>query len=553
MTTPAAGSRHDVVVLGGGLAGLTIALQLKRRDPGIDVLVLERNAHPVREAAFKVGESTVEVGAHYFADVLGLRPHLEREQLPKFGLRYFFNDHRPRIERCTELGVSQGLPTGSFQLDRGRLENFLGTHVRDNGVAFLDGAVVRGIDLGEGADALHRVEYSHAGADHAVEARWLVDASGRAGLLKRKLGLAQPNGHDANAAWWRLDGRIDLNEWCSDPAWLARCNPPDRWRSTNHLCGPGYWFWLIPLASGSHSLGIVCDARMHPLETMNTHDKAMAWLREHQPQAAAALDASGAGLQDFRFLRGFSHGCRQVYSAQRWALTGEAGAFLDPFYSPGSDFIALSNTYVCDMIAVDRAGGPLEAYAPIYEQLYFAFYENALALYRDQYPIFGNALVMPLKVMWDYTFYWSLLAPVFFGGRQSALSLMNRLKPVFAQGRALNLGVQALLRDWGLRDHDASAQAPPPEDGRWLDQYALDWARGMNAALRDDLDDAAFVARIRGNVERMRTLAAELLAQARALHPDIEDHGLEALCAEAGAGAPLLPPEWYRAPELAGA
>ena len=530
---------HDVVVLGGGLAGLTLALQLKRRDPAIDVLVLERNRHPVREAAFKVGESSVEVGAHYFADVLGLRPHLASEQLVKFGLRYFFNDQRPRLDRCTELGVSQGLPTGSWQLDRGRLENFLGGHVRENGVDFRDGAVVRAITVATDG-APHRVEFERAGTTHVVEARWLLDASGRAGLLKRKLGLAQANGHDANAAWWRIDGRIDLGEWSDDPAWRARCNPPDRWRSTNHLCGPGYWFWLIPLASGSHSLGIVCDAAMHPLETMNTHDKAMAWLRQHQPQAAAALEASGCALQDFRFLRGFSHGCKQVYSADRWALTGEAGVFLDPFYSPGSDFIALSNTYACDLIDIDREGGPLDAYAPLYQQLYFAFYDNALTLYCGQYPIFGNALVMPLKVMWDYTFYWSLLAPVFFARRQSSLSTMKRLKAEFAEGRALNLGIQALMRDWGLRDPGL-----PPEDGRWLDQYSLDWARGMNAALRDELDDAGFAARIRGNVERMRALAGELLTQARKHHPEIDAQGLDVLCANRGAVEPLLPPSWY--------
>ena len=35
--------------------------------------------------------------------------------------------------------------------------------------------------------------------------------------------------------------------------------------------------------------------------------------------------------------------CERVYSPQRWALTGEAGAFADPLYSPGSDFIGLGN------------------------------------------------------------------------------------------------------------------------------------------------------------------------------------------------------------------
>lgn len=102
--------RADVVITGGGLAGLSLALQLKQRDPALAITVLERRAHPVREAAFKVGESTVEIGAHYFADVLGLREHLETEQIRKFGFRFFFSDQRHDIDRCTELGVSKILP-----------------------------------------------------------------------------------------------------------------------------------------------------------------------------------------------------------------------------------------------------------------------------------------------------------------------------------------------------------------------------------------------------------------------------------------------------------
>lgn len=144
-------STHDVIILGGGLAGLTLALQLKQQDPSIDVLVLERRAHPVPEAAHKVGESTVEIGAHYFANMLGLREHLEQAHIRKFGFRFFFSDGRRDIDRCTELGVSQILPTPSWQIDRGRFENFLGGEARRLDVQFVDGAVVRGIELRDGA------------------------------------------------------------------------------------------------------------------------------------------------------------------------------------------------------------------------------------------------------------------------------------------------------------------------------------------------------------------------------------------------------------------
>lgn len=391
--------RADVVITGGGLAGLSLALQLRQRDPALEITVLERRAHPVREAAFKVGESTVEIGAHYFAEVLGLREHLETEQIRKFGFRFFFSDKREDIDRCTELGVSQILPTPSWQIDRGRFENFLGERARAQGITFVNSCSVKGVDLSDD-QADHAVRYERAGEAGTLSARWVVDASGRAGLLKRKLGLAQDNAHDANAVWWRVEGLIDPNGWSQDSSWLQRCTPPDRWRSTNHMCGPGYWFWLIPLSSGAHSLGIVCDASMHPLDTMNTHDKAMTWLRTHQPQVAATLDKADYRLQDFLFLRNFSYGCKQVFSPQRWALTGEAGLFLDPFYSPGSDFIAISNTYICELIGRDRAGRSLSPYVELYQQLYFSFYENTLTLYQDQYALFGDAQVMPVKVIW---------------------------------------------------------------------------------------------------------------------------------------------------------
>lgn len=533
--------RVDVAILGGGLAGLTLALQLRRQQPELSVAVIERRTHPVREAAHKVGESTVEIGAHYLSDVLGLREHLDSEQIRKFGFRFFFSEGSDRVDRCTELGVSQILPTPSWQIDRGRFENFLGERVRDAGVAFDDGAVVRAIDLDDGdGDGDHRVAYDHDGQARQIACRWLVDASGRAGLLKRKLDLAQPNDHDANAAWWRVDGIVDPNDWSGDAQWLQRCSPPDRWRSTNHMCGPGYWFWLIPLASGAHSLGIVCDAKMHPLETMNTHDKAMDWLRRHQPQVAASLDRGRHALQDFLFMRHFSHGCKQVFSGRRWALTGESGVFLDPFYSPGTDFIAIANTYICDLVARDAAGANFAPYASLYQQLFFSFYENTLTLYQDQYPLFGDAQVMPVKVIWDYTYYWSLLAPLFFAGRMTDVAMLGRLRPAFEAARALNLAMQPLLREWGRRNegHDGPA-------ARLLDQFRIDWFHEMNRALHDTFDDDGFAARISANVDRMRWLAAEVLQHARRRHPGIDDQGLDALLSGGIVAPTSLNAVWY--------
>ena len=540
----------DVVILGGGLAGLCLAIQLKQRDASLRVTVLERNAHPVREAAFKVGESTVEIGAHYFSQVLGLRAHLDEQQIRKFGFRFFFSEGRQQVDQCTELGVSQLLPAPSWQLDRGRFENFLGEHARELGVDFRDAAVVRRFDLGAGG-AAHVVRFEHAGDTATLTAHWLVDAAGRANLLKRKLDLAETNDHDANAAWWRVDGHVDPQDWSDDPDWLQRCTPPLRWQSTNHMCGPGYWFWLIPLASGSHSLGIVCDAAMHPLDTINTHAKAMDWLREHQPRMATALEDPRHGVQDFRFLRHFSHGCKQVFSDQRWAITGEAGVFLDPFYSPGSDFIAISNGYVCDLIECERSGEPIAQRADLYQQLDFSFYRSTLTLYQDQYPLFGDAQVMPLKVIWDYTFYWGVLAPLYISGRAAHLPVLGRLRYAFTQADGLNVSVQAMLREWGQCNADLDDDVAGPLDSRDLDQFKLGWFRRINRSITAEVDDDAFVAQLKGNLALMARLAAELSANARAVHPLLDDHGLSTLLpvSRDDAGEPLLPPHWYGATE----
>ncbi len=123
---------------------------------------------------------------------------------------------------------------------------------------------------------------------------------------------------------------------------------------------------------------------------MNTFEAAMQWLSIHQPRLHLELEGKRDKLQDFAFFKQFSYGCKKVFSgSDRWALTGEAGVFLDPFYSPGSDFIAFANTFITEMVTQDRLKRPVDVYASIFERTYLALYEGMLPLYSGQYGLFG--------------------------------------------------------------------------------------------------------------------------------------------------------------------
>ncbi len=521
-----ADTRVDVVILGGGLAGLTLALQLRDTLPDLDVLILERKTLPWPEAAHKVGESTVEIGAHYFADVLGLRQHLQEQHLPKFGFRFFCSEGRRDLDQVTEIGASHHLSVPSYQIDRGIFENFLAAEVQRRGARFVDSAAVRSVELADDESA-HGVTYVTADERRHVRARWVVDASGRAGLIKRKLDLAEGNDHEAHAVWFRISDRITIDDWVDDEDWQARCNPRSRWLSTNHLVGEGYWVWLIPLSSGSHSVGIVADSARHPLATMDSFPRAMEWLREHQPRLFDDLDGKRDRLQDFAYRKRFSYGCKQVFSAHRWALTGEAGLFLDPFYSPGSDFIAIGNTYITELVERDWRGEPLRRHAQTFDQLYRSFYRSTLALYTHQYPIFGDPEVLPVKVIWDYTYYWGIMAQLFFHRRLADLDALAELRGELAHCQRLNEATQTYLRQW-------STQSTRDNPAVMHDQASLPWFAELNRSLNDELDDDAFARRIRASHQQLCELAREILATSTERYPHLDPHALRAALAEWG-------------------
>jgi flavin-dependent dehydrogenase len=480
--------------------------------PDLRVLVAEKRRHPVPEAAFKVGESSVEIGAHYFQKRLGLEAHLREAHLEKLGLRYFFphGDNRSLTSRV-ELGPPQFPPVPSFQLDRGRLENFLLKTNAEMGVEVMDDCRVQAIALD--ATAGHRVTLSSAAGTRAITARWVVDASGRAGLLKRQLGLRRPSSHAANAAWWRFRSRIKIDDWSDDRAWKARVPTGLRWHSTVHLMGVGYWFWLIQLGSGSHSFGIVADGALHPFSRINRFERALDWLREFEPQAAEIMEAHADELEDFLALQHFAHGCARVFSADRWALTGEAGAFTDPFYSPGSDFIAMSNDYIADLILRETRGDDIRARAETFNAAYLRFFDAFIRLYDGQYPIMGNAQVMTAKVAWDNACYWAINALLFFQRRLRQPEFMASIDPLMRRFFLLHARMQQFLRAWYEADQGSAYGYETPN------VVDVEYLRTLQSSLGDPLiDDAALRARLEANFALLEAFARSWQAIALERH-----------------------------------
>jgi flavin-dependent dehydrogenase len=502
MTAP---EQYDVIILGGGLAGLTLAMQLKQARPQTTIQVAEKHEHPVPEAAHKVGESTVEAGTYYLAEVLGLEKHLKTEQLPKLGLRYFFPEKDNRdVARRVEVGPQFFPPIPSYQLDRGRLENMLGRRIVELGCDFLDACKVDRVELRPDG---HRVTFTRNGETQQSTGRWIVDATGRSSILKRQLELAEKSEIDHNAAWFRIGEEVAIDDWSDDRQWKARVSRRRRRFSTNHLMGPGYWVWLIPLASGSHSIGIVTDPVLHPFDQINTFERARAWLQRYEPQCAEQIEARRDKLQDFRVLKRYSFSCKQVYSAERWCLTGEAGVFLDPFYSVGTDMIGCSNSLVSDLIAHDLDGDPIEERAEAHNRNYLWRFRKGEQWYAQLMPIWGNAQVTTAKTVWDFATYWGVICLLDFRRKWPDFEFIASIQAELDQLKLLDGRVHDFFLEWDKHDHRM-----------WRDGFAghaaLQFVRDLGDGLEANLDGEPLRAQIRANLRQCEAIAAEMFRRA---------------------------------------
>jgi flavin-dependent dehydrogenase len=413
----------DVAILGGGKAGSLLARQLRRQVPSASIVVIEKS----RERSFKVGESTVDVCGKYLTKRLGLSSYLYDAQLPKNGLRFFFDreDKTGALDALSEIGVSGLIPFPSFQLDRARFEADLLRMNAAGGVDVRIGVRVAGVTLGASGER-HEIALEAEGvAAGTITARWVVDATGRSSLIARARGLRTESPLTNSAAWGRYRGVADLDD-IGPESFHARVRHTSRVLSTNHFCYPGYWIWFIPLGRGSTSVGVVMRKGDFRPE-LRSEAGLDAFLRSHTAVARLMKDAQAIDTMSFGQL---AYGTtRFVDARERWALVGEAAAFTDPLYSPGGDYIAIENDWVTDLVRRDLAGeeaGALAKRAALYEQALLHRLDSTLLLYDGLYGTLGSFELFASKWDLDTACYLNLWVEPYLLDRHLDLGALQR-------------------------------------------------------------------------------------------------------------------------------
>ncbi len=405
------GGVYDVAIIGGALSGAATAVLLLQKNPALRVLIVERAAAFER----RVGESTIEISTYFLIQQLGLAEHLNEHHYCKQGLRFYFsNDRAEKFDDCGEIGGRFLTRVPAFMVDRAVLDEEVLRRACALGAELRRPVQMVRTELAAGGQ--QRVTVRDAeGRESVVRARWVVDASGVRALLARQEGWHRQNeDHPTAAVWSRWSGVKNLDGMemrTKFPEWSKRVYGM-RQTATNHAMGDGWWAWFIPLKGGDVSVGLVYDQRYVTLPPgPNPGERTRAFLTGRSPFAREILADARWQEDDVHFRKNLPY-YSTTFAGDGFALVGDAAGFIDPFYSPGMDWIAYTANAAADVILAERAGEAdvakrLERHNRDYSRAYQRWFE---AIYQNKYEYMGDFELYRIAFLFDLGLYYIFVA-----------------------------------------------------------------------------------------------------------------------------------------------
>ncbi|MBT8404529.1 MAG: NAD(P)/FAD-dependent oxidoreductase, partial [Gemmatimonadetes bacterium] len=304
----------DVVILGGGPAGLTLACYLA--GAGIDHVLLERGHHP----RTRVGETLLPSALRVFAEIGFLEVAQNAGFPPSPGIVYHTEGEDPIEVRYHEFPSEHPDLGTSMHADRARLDMLLMKHAQGMGCRIVQGASVRSVRVDDGGRAVG-VVVDIGGKTVEWDARLVIDATGHQTLVGRQLGLRSRDPDLDQIAFHTWFEGVDRG--------------PINHRDHVHVSFlPVHrgWAWRSPVADDLTSIGLVVDRAGFQAQGLTPEEFFEACVKDSPDLAAAMAKARPARVLGAE--TAVNYALERIHG-DGWLAVGDAARFVDPVFSAG--------------------------------------------------------------------------------------------------------------------------------------------------------------------------------------------------------------------------
>ncbi|HEX4387974.1 MAG TPA: NAD(P)/FAD-dependent oxidoreductase [Steroidobacteraceae bacterium] len=306
-----------MAVIGGGPAGSTAGALLARR--GYRVIVLEKERHP----RFHIGESLLPMNLPVF-ERLGVLEKVRALGMYKPGADFEADNECGYNTFAFARAIGQS-PPHAFQVWRQDFDKMLFEHARECGADAREGQEVLKVEQQGARDSRLAVRTAD-GLTYGIQARYVMDASGRDTFLSLRKKLRRKNKrHQSAAIFGHFTG--------------AQLRPAGDAGNISIYGFDHGWMWMIPLPTGAMSVGAVCRPDYLKQRTGSPREFLMETLRRN-PLLWRRMEHAQLIGNEVRVTGNYSYDSRRM-GGPGWVLIGDAFAFLDPVFSSGV-YLAMS-------------------------------------------------------------------------------------------------------------------------------------------------------------------------------------------------------------------
>ena len=326
---PAAPDRCDILIIGGGPAGSTAAIMLAEK--GYHVVVLEKAHHP----RFHIGESLLPANLPLL-ERLGVAETVRAIGMEKWGAEFISHWDGRRQEFQFANAWDKSLPM-AYQVRRSEFDEILIRRAAEQGAEVVEGCRVQDVEFLD--DELVRVHAVHEDRrTRSWEATQLIDASGRDTFLGNRLQSKRRNKkHNSAAMYAHFTG--------------ARRDCGKRAGNISIYWFDHGWFWFIPLADGTTSVGAVVWPRYLKSRVGSVREFFFSTIALCPPLAERLSAATLTS--EVEATGNYSYSCDRSYG-KNYLLIGDAFAFIDPVFSSGVMMAMKSGMAAAETVDVCR-------------------------------------------------------------------------------------------------------------------------------------------------------------------------------------------------------